>query len=45
LNLGDILPAVQTASDKGLLAIDQRQIRATALGWRYLNELQAIFLQ
>ncbi len=44
LSLGDILPVVQTATDKGLLTIDQRHIRATALGWRYLNELQTLFL-
>lgn len=45
LSLADILAPVQSAVDKGLLKIDHQTIRATALGWRHLNDLQAIFLK
>ena len=45
LHLSDILAPVQTAADKGLLHIDHQTIRATALGWRHLNDLMAVFLK
>ena len=35
---------INEAVDKGLLDPDPRFLKATELGWRYLNDLQAIFL-
>ena len=35
---------IQEAVDKGLLDDDPRFLKATELGWRYLNDLHAIFL-
>ena len=35
---------IDTAVAKGLLDADPRYLKATELGWRYLNDLQAIFL-
>lgn len=37
--------AVKRAVDKGLLDPDPSRFQATALGWRFLNDLQAEFLE
>ena len=39
-----IADAVRRATDKGLLDPDPGMYRATALGWKFLNDLQAEFL-
>ncbi|MCH8177068.1 MAG: oxygen-independent coproporphyrinogen III oxidase-like protein [Proteobacteria bacterium] len=44
LTLNAVLPALQTASDRGLLHFDTGHIRPSALGLQYLNDLQALFL-
>src|SRR5690606_31115642 len=44
LNLAAILPMLNRAVDKGLLQADPSRIQATALGWRFLNDLQSMFL-
>jgi len=38
------MPAIERAQAKGLLARDGERLKATELGWRFLNDLQAIFL-
>jgi len=35
---------VQQAVDKGLLMAGQSQLRPTALGWKFVNDTQQIFL-
>jgi putative oxygen-independent coproporphyrinogen III oxidase len=45
LGLGDILEPIERARERGLLDFERQHIKATALGWRHLNELQAIFLK
>ena len=37
-------PAVARATQRGLLEADPARFRASALGWRFLNDLQAEFL-
>ncbi len=44
LSLAAILPVVNRAVAKGLLQSDPSRIQATPLGWRFLNDLQAMFL-
>ena len=44
LSLAAILPVVNRAVAKGLLHSDPSRIQATPLGWRFLNDLQAMFL-
>jgi oxygen-independent coproporphyrinogen-3 oxidase len=44
LPLHVIAPALQAASKKGLLDENPAVLKPTALGLRYLNDLQAIFL-
>jgi len=44
LSLMSILPAMRHAAERGLLEPGLEQIRATPLGWRFLNELQMEFL-
>jgi len=44
LSLAAIAPALQRATDKGLLDPDPTRIAPTALGWRFLNDLQEMFL-
>ena len=44
LSLAAILPVVNRAVAKGLLEDDPARIQATPLGWRFLNDLQAMFL-
>ena len=44
LSLAAILPIVNRAVAKGLLQSDPSRIQATPLGWRFLNDLQAMFL-
>jgi len=44
LSLASILPVVNRAVAKGLLEDDPARIRTTPLGWRFLNDLQAMFL-
>jgi oxygen-independent coproporphyrinogen-3 oxidase len=39
-----IMPAIERAQAKGLLERDGERLKATELGWRFLNDLQAIFL-
>lgn len=39
-----IAPAIDSAISKGLLEPDKERLRATELGWRFLNDLQAEFL-
>lgn len=38
------LPPWREAAGRGLLAIDDKSLRPTPLGFRYLNDLQALFL-
>ncbi|WP_341666588.1 radical SAM family heme chaperone HemW [Alcaligenes sp. SDU_A2] len=42
--LARILPVLRRSIDKGLLAADPVRIRASDLGWRFLNDLQEAFL-
>ncbi len=42
--LDRISDALAAARDRGLLDTDPTRLRATALGWRFLNELQQYFL-
>jgi putative oxygen-independent coproporphyrinogen III oxidase len=44
LNLQQIEPRIQQAQQKGLLVIEQGNIKPTLLGQRFLNELLSIFL-
>src|SRR5690606_15941326 len=44
LSLASILPVMNRAVAKGLLVDDPARIQATPLGWRFLNDLQAMFL-
>ena len=44
LALNEILPALQKASDLGLLHFDTWHIRPSARGLQYLNDLQVLFL-
>ena len=41
----DIEPMVRQAQQKGLLSVVNGQLVPTAIGWRHLNDLQAIFLR
>ena len=43
-SLAVVTPALQKAMDRGLLSTDPLRIKATEQGWRFLNDLQAIFL-
>jgi oxygen-independent coproporphyrinogen-3 oxidase len=45
LPLGSAEPALSTAIERGLLARERGEIRPTALGCRYLNDLTGLFLQ
>jgi len=45
LPLNDLLPGLQQAVEKNLIKFDDLKITPTSLGFRYLNDLQAIFLQ
>ncbi|HUH39595.1 MAG TPA: oxygen-independent coproporphyrinogen III oxidase-like protein, partial [Castellaniella sp.] len=45
LSLLSILPAMRRAAERGLLEPGLEQIRATPLGWRFLNDLQMEFLE
>lgn len=44
ISLATILPTINKAVGKGLLEGDPSRIQATPLGWRFLNDLQAMFL-
>ncbi|CAM4172696.1 radical SAM family heme chaperone HemW [Bordetella tumbae] len=44
LSLAAMSRPLQAASAKGLLDADPTRLRATALGWRFLNDLQEMFL-
>lgn len=44
-SLRHALPAIKRSLAKGLLADDPVRIRASDLGWRFLNDLQAEFLE
>ena len=44
LSLSEVLPTLQLAADKGLIQYDANKIRPTELGFRFLNDLQAMFL-
>lgn len=44
LALPGIAPQLARAADKGLLDPDPTRIAPTALGWRFLNDLQEMFL-
>lgn len=44
LSLAAMSRSLQAASAKGLLDADPTRLRATALGWRFLNDLQEMFL-
>jgi len=35
---------LQTAADKGLLEVRDKHVRHTALGWRFVNDIQQMFL-
>ncbi len=44
LGLDALLPRLNHAKNKGLVDFDARRIRPTELGFRFLNDLQALFL-
>jgi len=44
MSIAAISRALHTASAKGLLDSDPTRLRASALGWRFLNDLQEMFL-
>jgi oxygen-independent coproporphyrinogen-3 oxidase len=44
LSLSDILPTLQLAAKKGLIQYDALKICPTELGFRFLNDLQTLFL-
>ena len=44
LSLAVIAHQLEAASQRGLLDADPTRLRATALGWRFLNDLQEMFL-
>lgn len=44
LSWADLEPAAREARRRGLLAMHADGLRATDLGWRFLNDLQALFL-
>ncbi len=44
LSIAAISHQLEAASKKGLLDPDPRVLRATPLGWQFLNDLQALFL-
>ncbi len=44
LPLSAVLPALQAASDRGLLHFDNWHIRPSTRGLQYLNDLQSLFL-
>lgn len=44
LSLAAIARQLEAAVNKGLLDTDPTRLRATSLGWRFLNDLQEIFL-
>lgn len=44
LGLGHISKTLSLACDRGLLDPDPTRIKPTALGWRFLNDLQEMFL-
>ena len=35
---------VQQAVEKGLLEVYQKRLRTTALGWKFVNDIQQMFL-
>lgn len=45
ISLSVLSPLLEEAVHKGLLDKDPSRLKATELGWRYLNDLQAIFLK
>jgi len=45
LSIGQVLPAIQQASQQGLLRFDHGHICPTERGFQYLNDLQAIFCE
>ncbi len=45
LSLNALLPGVETAKSRGLIEYDGVKMRPTDTGYRYLNDLQAIFLE
>lgn len=44
VSIATLLPMLNLAVEKGLLADDPMRLVATPLGWRYLNDLQSLFL-
>lgn len=44
LSLAAIAHQLEAATRRGLLDADPTRLRATALGWRFLNDLQEMFL-
>lgn len=44
LPLTIIEPALERAEQRGLIERDSQQIRASETGWRFLNDLQSLFL-
>jgi oxygen-independent coproporphyrinogen-3 oxidase len=44
LSVGDITKRLALARQKKLLTLDPSRLQATETGWRFLNELQSIFL-
>jgi len=44
LSLSEVLPTLQSARDRGLIEMDSERIRPTERGFRFLNDLQSMFL-
>jgi oxygen-independent coproporphyrinogen-3 oxidase len=44
LSLASLSKTIDRAVARGLMSADPDRLRASALGWRHLNDLQALFL-
>ena len=44
LSLSEIVPTLQSAQDRGLIEMDAERIRPSEQGFRFLNDLQSMFL-
>ncbi len=44
LSLSEVVPTLQSARDRGLIEMDSERIRPSEQGFRFLNDLQSMFL-
>ena len=45
LTVADLEPALSTAQTRGLMVNEHGVLRVTDLGWRFMSDVQALFLQ